>query len=299
MWWIRNRKRNISMLEEFVYLTEKGTPVGRDFGKFGDDKLGRLLNRLLSAYRRDRMYKDSMSVQREKVVMDAQENIRRKKQLTQNISHELKTPVSSINGYLDTILSNDDMDRGQMLYFIEKAYGQSQRLTELLNDLSTITRMEEAPEQIEKEECLLSELITEVVADIENSISKEGCSIVCDFPQDMLIMGNRGLLQSIFHNLLENAMLYSQATRIDLQMTSFENGKYTFIIKDNGVGVDPKHLPLLFERFYRVDKGRSRKLGGTGLGLSIVKNAVALHSGEIRAESVKSGGLAFIFTLSR
>jgi two-component system OmpR family sensor kinase len=82
-------------------------------------------------------------------------------------------------------------------------------------------------------------------------------------------------------------------------MTSFENGKYTFIIKDNGVGVDPKHLPLLFERFYRVDKGRSRKLGGTGLGLSIVKNAVVLHSGEIRAESVKSGGLAFIFTLSR
>ena len=69
MWWIWNRKRNISMLEEFVYLTEKGTPVGRDFGKFGDDKLGRLLNRLLSAYRRDRMYKDSMSVQREKVVM--------------------------------------------------------------------------------------------------------------------------------------------------------------------------------------------------------------------------------------
>ena len=107
MWWIRNRKRNISMLEEFVYLTEKGTPVGSDFGKFGDDKLGRLLNRLLSAYRRDRMYKDSMSVQREKVVMDAQENIRRKKQLTQNISHELKTPVSSINGYLDTILSNE------------------------------------------------------------------------------------------------------------------------------------------------------------------------------------------------
>ena len=154
------------MLEEFVYLTEKGTPVGRDFGKFGDDKLGRLLNRLLSAYRRDRMYKDSMSVQREKVVMDAQENIRRKKQLTQNISHELKTPVSSINGYLDTILSNEDMDRGQMLYFIEKAYGQSQRLTELLNDLSTITRIEEAPEQIEKEECQLSKLITEVVADI-------------------------------------------------------------------------------------------------------------------------------------
>lgn len=299
MWWFGNRKKNLSMLEEFVYLAEKGTPVGKEFGQFADDKLGRLLTRLVQSYNRNRIFKDSVSLQREKVVMDAQENIRRKKQLTQNISHELKTPVSSVNGYLETILSNKDMDKEQILYFVERAYGQSGRLTELLNDLSTITRIEEAPEQIEKEECSLSELIADVVSDIENTLQKDGCTIVCDFPEDMMIMGNRALLQSVFHNLLENALQYSQATRVDVALLSSDSDTYTFTVRDNGVGVDSKHLPMLFERFYRVDKGRSRKLGGTGLGLSIVKNAVLLHSGEIRVESIQSGGLAFVFTLGK
>ena len=195
------------MLEELVYLMEKGTPVGKGFGSFGDDKEGKLLDRLTDVLRRNQDYKESITLQREKVAMDNQDNIRRKKQLTQNISHELKTPVSSISGYLETILANDQIEREQIIYFVQKAYQQSGRLSGLLQDLSTITRMEEAADQIEKENCDLSTLVSEVVQDVRQTLLKGDCEIRCELPEGLIMEGNRALLQSVFHNLLENATL--------------------------------------------------------------------------------------------
>lgn len=299
MWGFKAKKRTISMLEEFVYLSEKGTPVGDNFGKFPQNDLGNLLNRLVDSYRRSTNYKDSISLQREQVVKDAQENIRRKRQLTQNISHELKTPVSALMGYLETILNNPDMEREQMLHFLRKSYQQSERLSDLLKDLSTITRIEEAADQIEKEICNLSDIIVDVIRDLEASYPASKGMIICDIPDNMSIFGNKSLLQSIFHNLLENAILYAQATSITVKLVSQSNSEYKMAVTDNGVGVEEKHLSLIFERFYRVDKGRSRKLGGTGLGLSIVKNGVILHGGNIEAVLVPSGGLSFLFSLSK
>ena len=110
--------------------------------------------------------------------------------------------------------------------------------------------------------------------------------------------GNPSLLETVFDNLIENSISYSGGNEIKIRLISDENEKVTIAFSDNGTGVPSEHLPRLFERFYRIDKGRSRSAGGTGLGLSIVKNAVLLHGGSITADNLKTGGLTFRITLS-
>lgn len=112
-------------------------------------------------------------------------------------------------------------------------------------------------------------------------------------------MGNGALLTSVFRNLIDNAIAYSGGSRIQLNIISASNDKITLTVADNGCGIPREHLPHIFERFYRIDKGRSRTAGGTGLGLSIVKNAVLMHGGSIIANNVASGGMTFTITLSK
>ena len=255
---------------------------------------GRLLNRLVRVYTRDMSDRDTLSAARELVVRESQDNIRQKKQLTQNISHELKTPVSSINGYLETIINNPALSTPQKEMFLRKCYEQSQRLSNLLTDLSTITRMDEASDKIEKERLSLSDVVAEAVSDMEPVAGKyDGVS-----DQEYKAgPSDRGTMHIV--SLLENAIFYSKGTTVTVSLDKEDGGQYWISVEDDGVGVDSVHLTRIFERFYRVDKGRSRKIGGTGLGLSIVKNAVNLHGGSIRAVSAKPSGLRFEFTLSK
>ena len=160
------RKSILTRLEEFVYMAEKGNPLDKSFPSFPDTREGRLLNRLVQVYTRDMSDRDTLSAARELVVRESQDNIRQKKQLTQNISHELKTPVSSINGYLETIINNPALSTSQKEMFLRKCYEQSQRLSNLLTDLSTITRMDEASDKIEKEKISLSDVVSEAVSDM-------------------------------------------------------------------------------------------------------------------------------------
>ena len=310
-----HRRELLSRLEEFVYMAEKGNPLDASFPSFPDSKYGHLLNRLVNTYRRDMNDRDTLSAARELVVRESQDNIRQKKQLTQNISHELKTPVSSINGYLETVINNPGLSAQQRDIFLRKCYEQSQRLSSLLLDLSTITRMDEAGDKIEKELLSLSEIVAEAVSDMEPIAGKFDdktgpmvkigpedrgtMKIINNFPEGKEILGNRSLLYSIFRNLLENALFYSKGTKVTISLEGESDLEYRIFIEDDGVGVDSMHLARIFERFYRVDKGRSRKLGGTGLGLSIVKNAVNLHGGAIRAVPVTPSGLRFEFTLAK
>ncbi len=342
---LKHRKELISTLEEFVYFAEKGTPLGAGFPDFPEGRVGDLLNRLAAVYRKTIHDRTSLDAAKELVVRETQDNIRQKRQLTQNINHELKTPVSCINGYLETILRNPGLSEEQRTAFVGKCYEQSQRLSHLLADLSMITRMEEAPELVEKEEISLSELIAGVVADMQPT-AEGRLEIVNRFPMgytamtevagvmasdgagvadvaaandvvtandvagvmaaddttgvaDRRIVGNHFFLYSIFRNLLENAVLYSKGSQVVISLVEETEDEYTLSVQDDGVGVDAIHLPRIFERFYRIDKGRSRRLGGTGLGLSIVKNAVALHGGTIRAVQARPSGLAFVFTLKK
>ncbi|MGM9776193.1 MAG: sensor histidine kinase [Candidatus Coprenecus sp.] len=289
-------KQTISMLEELVYLAEKGTPTGENFGHFPSGRIGTLLDRLTEIYNKGLVTKEDISIERERVIFQTQENIVRKKQLTQNINHELKTPVSSICGYLETLVSNPNIPPATRELFISKAYSQAKRLSDLLGDLSTLTRMEEGSDKISKEPLNLSEIVKDVVRSIEISVNSS-CKIVNNLPDDLSINGNYSLIESIFNNLLENALLYSKGSKVEINLTKRDEKMLYFSVSDNGTGVDPIHLDRIFERFYRVDKGRSRELGGTGLGLSIVKNSVLIHGGKITAENSKPKGLTFNFSL--
>ena len=229
-----------------------------------------------------------------------EEQARMKRQLTQNIAHELKTPVSSIQGYLETIVNNPDLPRERINAFLERSYAQSNRLTHLLRDISLLTRMEEAPNMAEKETVNLSLLVQDIFSEVALQLEEKQIKAQNMIPEGLTIQGNPSLIYSIFRNLTDNAIAYA-GTQIDITVSCFrqDNQFYYFSFADTGVGIGAEHLGRLFERFYRIDKGRSRKLGGTGLGLAIVKNAVLLHGGSIFAKNNPNGGLEFIFSLAK
>lgn len=229
-----------------------------------------------------------------------EEKARMKRQLTQNIAHELKTPVSSIQGYLETIVNNPDLPRERINAFLERSYAQSNRLTHLLRDISLLTRMEEAPNMAEKETVNLSLLVQDIFSEVALQLEEKQIKAQNMIPEGLTIQGNPSLIYSIFRNLTDNAIAYA-GTQIDITVSCFrqDNQFYYFSFADTGVGIGAEHLGRLFERFYRIDKGRSRKLGGTGLGLAIVKNAVLLHGGSIFAKNNPNGGLEFIFSLAK
>lgn len=229
-----------------------------------------------------------------------EEQIRLKRQLTQNIAHELKTPVSSIQGYLETIVNNKNIPHEKMQTFLERCYAQSNRLSRLLRDISVLTRMDEATNMIDMEKVDISLLATNIVNEVSLELEEKQITVAGSLPPGIQLRGNYSLLYSIFRNLMDNAIAYA-GTNIHININCFREDEnfYYFSFADTGVGVPPEHLNRLFERFYRVDKGRSRKLGGTGLGLAIVKNAVIIHGGTISAKNNQGGGLEFVFTLAK
>ena len=233
-------------------------------------------------------------------ITQEEEQARLKRQLTQNIAHELKTPVSSIQGYLETILSNPNIPKDTVKTFLERSYAQSNRLTTLLRDISVLTRMDEAPEMMEREAVNLSLVVENIINEVNLGLEEKHIKVINLMPQALMINGNHSLLYSIFRNLMDNAIAYA-GTNIHITINCFREDDtfYYFSFSDSGIGVEEEHLTRLFERFYRVDKGRSRKLGGTGLGLAIVKNAVLFHGGTIFAKNAPNGGLEFVFTLQK
>ena len=233
-------------------------------------------------------------------VSQEEEQIRLKRQLTQNIAHELKTPVSSIQGYLETIVSNENLPHDKMMLFLERCYAQSNRLTRLLRDISVLTRMDEAANMIDMEKVDISVLVANIVNEVSLELEEKHITVVNSLRPRIQLKGNYSLLYSIFRNLMDNAIAYA-GTNIRISISCFREDEnyYYFSFADTGVGVAPEHLNRLFERFYRIDKGRSRKLGGTGLGLAIVKNAVLIHGGTISAKNNQGGGLEFVFTLAK
>ncbi len=229
-----------------------------------------------------------------------EEQSKMKRQLTQNIAHELKTPVSSIQGYLETMVSNDNIPKEKMDVFLERCYAQSNRLSRLLRDISVLTRMDEATNMIDMEQVDIKQLASSMFNEVSLELEEKQISVNNLLKDNIKIKGNYSLLYSIFRNLTDNAIAYA-GNNISITLSCFreDDNFYYFSFADTGIGVSPEHLGRLFERFYRIDKGRSRKLGGTGLGLAIVKNAVIIHKGTISAKINSQGGLEFIFTLAK
>lgn len=233
-------------------------------------------------------------------VTQQEENIQLKKQLTQNISHELKTPVSSIQGFLETVINHPELTEEKRNSFIQRCFAQSNRLARLLQDLSTLTRIEESKEMFEKQEISINTMVNGILEEVELGLQKKHIEVQNKLDRPIKIVGNYSLVYSIFRNLLDNSIAHA-GEDITVTIACFKETetKYYFSYKDTGVGIGQEHLNRLFERFYRIDKGRSRKLGGTGLGLAIVKNAVYLHDGNIVVKSNVNKGIEFVFTLPK
>ena len=270
---------SITRLNRFAEKAERGERIYNDEA-FPNDELGSIASNIVQLYvQRDEQHR--------KALMLEQDKIRLKKQLTNNINHELKTPVASILLCLDLLGDHPELAVEKKQEFMDKIRINAQRLNALLKDVSTITRMDEGANLIKKEHVDLTSLVREIV---EEERLKTDMTISLSMPK-LAIYGNRILLESIFRNLIDNAIAYSGAS--EMKITATPDAHFT--ISDNGCGIPSEHLPHIFERFYRVDKGRSRAAGGTGLGLSIVRNAVAIHGGDIKAES--TNGLTYTFQL--
>ena len=223
----------------------------------------------------------------------------KRKQVTHNTAHELKTPASSIQGYLETLIANPDLPAEQRQYFLERCYSQSTRMNALLKDISTLNRLDEKGKHTAHFENLdLAQLIRETVNDCLLRAQEKHITIQTSIPDSIPMQGDSELLYSVFRNLLDNAIAYSGGSVVNITSeTSRKADMLGFCVSDDGVGVGEEHLPYLCERFYRVDKGRSRNQGGTGLGLAIVKNAILLHGGSITCSSTTPHGLTIHFTL--
>ncbi len=247
--------------------------------------------------RRLRQSLDVIEQEHESSLHHHRETIRIKRQLTSNINHELKTPISAIHGYLETIIQNPEIDPKIRTQFLEKSLQQSNRLIGLLKDVSEVAKMEEGNISYQMEPLKVKAIIEENIASAALEVADKGIRIKSTISDKVEVIGNEYLVRSIFGNLIDNAVAYSGARDIFIRLLKVENGMCYFAVSDNGIGVDPQHLPHLFERFYRVDNGRSRKIGGTGLGLAIVKNAVQIHGGTISVANRERGGLEFIFSI--
>ena len=289
---------HIRRLKLFAESAEKGNKIYDD-EPFPHDELGDISNHIVRLYASLQQVISERDREHSAALHEQQEKERIKKQLTNNINHELKTPVASIQVCIETLLNHPDMSEEKRTEFLTRCLANNQRLQQLLSDVSLITRMEDGAKSIVREQIDLTEIIRNVVEERSEAAEGHGFTIQNDVVKPIEIKGNRSLWESVFFNLIDNAISYSGGNKITIAQIPSSNQKIILTLCDNGCGVAEEHLPRLFERFYRVDKGRSRAAGGTGLGLSIVKNAVQLHGGSITVSNNPHGGLCFKIILNR
>ena len=283
----RRISRHIGYLREFAVKAERGEELDHELERrLPDDELGDISHSIITLFWKLRHSEEDKQ--------------RIKRQLTQNAAHELKTPTASIHGYLESIISNPDMPQDKRQHFLERCYAQSTRMTKLLLDMAQLTQLDEMPAALTRNADSVNlidiiPIINNVLDDTALQLQEKGIEKNVELPSRIIISTNlnepEGAIYSLFRNLVDNTIAYATgATRMSI---TYKDGE--FVVADNGCGVPIQHLPHLFERFYRVDKGRSRKLGGTGLGLAIVKNVVLAHRGTITAETTPGGGLTVRF----
>lgn len=220
-----------------------------------------------------------------------------KHEMTSNISHELKTPVSSVRGYLETIINNPDLDEDRKQLFIERSYLQTIRLSDLIRDIALITKMEEQPEQFKKDVVDVNQLVDLVFDEFSDDFKALDMSGENKVPKDLQVIGNYSLLYALFRNLVENSVRYAGKGSAVVVQYNLRQKHVHFTYYDTGKGVADNELEKIFERFYRVQDEKSHKAEGSGLGLSIVRNAVDFHGGTICASQHQGGGLQFDFDI--
>ena len=264
--------------------------------------------RLMRKNKRLQQMADEQSRLRSEAEAAWQRNRQLKQEMTSNIAHELKTPVSSIRGYLEILLSDKPLDDDRRRYFLDRCFRQTLRLSDLIQDVSIINKLEESADLFPRTAVDAANVAAEAVSDLADKATAADIGVINHLPP-MPMQGNHELLYCIFRNLVENSIAYAgngvnivletyepanNATHYPLPTTHFFIHYY-----DTGKGVADEYLSRLFDRFVRIDEGRSRQNGGTGLGLSIVKHSILFHGGEIYAKNRPEGGLEFYFSLKK
>ncbi|MCR5192913.1 MAG: HAMP domain-containing histidine kinase [Bacteroidales bacterium] len=242
----------------------------------------------------------SLEESKSQIIEEQERNRQLKQEMTNNIAHELKTPVSSIRGYLEILLGDKPIDDEKRAFFLERCYSQTLRLSDLINDVSLINKLEESSALFPTESVNVRDIADEAVLELDSLCKENGITVNNNLPETINIMGNHSLVYSIFRNLLENVIMYAgDGVSASIECYRKDDDKYFIHFFDTGKGVDNKYIPKLFDRFLRIDEGRSRRNGGTGLGLSIVKHAVLFHGGDIYVRNRDEGGLEFFFSLKK
>lgn len=255
--------------------------------------------RLMLKNKRLRQMADEANRLRLEATEAERRNRQLKQEMTSNIAHELKTPVSSIRGYLEILLSDKPVDDERRRYFLDRCFRQTLRLSDLIQDVSIINKLEESADLFPRTEVDATEVAKEAIGDLADKAAAAGITIQNNLPA-MPLSGNHELLYCIFRNLVENSIAYA-GSNINIVLETYKDSPDYYYIHyyDTGKGVADEYLSRLFDRFVRIDEGRSRQNGGTGLGLSIVKHSVLFHGGEIYARNREGGGLEFYFSLKK
>lgn len=232
-----------------------------------------------------------------------------KQQMSHNIAHELKTPITGVRAYLETIMNSEDMTAEQMRKFVSKAYSQTLRLSDLVNEVSTLNKLDEAAENLSSEKIYkieqvnLHECLEAIQDEIGYKLESHGDTFTSRISSSLKLNGCYDLIYSLFKNLIDNSIEHGgDGIQINLvagieQVSGEGRYKINFTYTDSGKGIPSEAMDRIFERFFRVEEGRTRKTGGSGLGLAIVKNAVAFHKGTITASPREGGGIMFKFSL--
>lgn len=217
-----------------------------------------------------------------------------------NVSHELKTPITIIQGYMETLLDEEDGDPAVRKNFIRTVASNAGRMHRIIEDLLALSRVESTGGEIDRSPFDVRSLVERCALDSSSEARARGTRVVTSLRGEIApLWANEPLLERAIGNLVDNAIKYGKPDSVVHLSVWEEGGSVFFEVRDEGPGIDPGHLPRLFERFYRVDRGRSRELGGTGLGLAIVKHIAIAHGGEAQVESRPGEGSTFRIRIPR
>ena len=222
-----------------------------------------------------------------------------RKEFVANVSHELRTPLTNIKGYTETLIdAYDDIDSETRSHFLSVIYNEADRMTRLVKDLLTLTKLDYERMEASDAPVDLRDIAERVAASMEIEARKQGVTIHCDLPVEMpQVSGERDRLQQVVMNIVSNAVKYNQRGGSVTMRCDWQNGIVRLSVADTGLGIPKEDLPRIFERFYRVDKARSREKGGTGLGLAIAREIVEFHGGTITVDSQEGKGTTVVIAL--
>jgi len=231
-------------------------------------------------------------------ITDLRHADRMRRDFVANVSHELRTPLTAIQGYVEALQDDEPPEPGEAARFLEIIARQANRMERLVRDLLRLARLETGQEPVEPSQTDVESVFTDVLTELEGALEAKGQRVVTDVgPAARTLRVDTAKLHDALRNLVENAIAYAPPSTTITLASRRAGGAFVITVGDEGPGIPEADLSRIFERFYRVDKARSRQSGGTGLGLSIVKHLVEILGGDVKAENRRAGGALFTVTL--